>query len=81
MEFSNLILSVPDGLVLCSALNGLLVILMASLDKFLGDGSGLSDLVRSPGDCGGQEKEDRVWTHCVCCLETVGGNSDPSVGH
>ena len=50
---------------------------MSSLDKFLGDGSGLSDLVRSPGDCGGQEEEDRVWTHGVCCLETVGAIMTP----
>ena len=48
---------------------------MASLDKFLGDRGGLGDLVRSPGDCGGQEDEDGVRTHgvaVVCCLETGG---------
>ena len=48
---------------------------MASLDKFLGDRGGLGDLVRSPGDCGGEEDEDGVWTHGVsgvCCLETGG---------
>ena len=38
---------------------------MASLDKFLGDRGGLGDLVRSPGDCGGQEDEDGVWAHGV----------------
>ena len=44
--------------------------IMSSLDKFFGDRRGLGDLVRSPGDSGGQEGEDDVWSHDVLCLES-----------